>query len=220
MEGARSTSEGGNSACLKDAVQETDYPAGIGEFSLDPKQDLILFTSTVPGSVKTPKDFEAELDQAKAYVTEDLMYRHWDHWTTEKPQTYVAPFPMGKDVQPLNILDEDAGKYELPIEPFSGIEQLSWSPDGQMVAYSCKKVDSGREYAFSTDTEIYIYKIVTGETVRIPMDGGYDTDPVWSPDGTHLAWISMAATAMKPTRPACSSQRSDPRPSSPTARLR
>jgi dipeptidyl aminopeptidase/acylaminoacyl peptidase len=184
--------EGGNSACLKDAVQETDYPAGIGEFSLDPKQDLILFTSTVPGSVKTPKDFDPELDKAKAYVTEDLMYRHWDHWTTEKPQTYVAPFPMGKDVQPLNILDEDAGKYELPIEPFSGIEQLSWSPDGQMVAYSCKKVDSGREYAFSTDTEIYIYKIVTGETVRIPMDGGYDTDPVWSPDGTHLAWISMA----------------------------
>ena len=184
--------ENGNAAGLKDAVQVTDYPSGIGEFALDPDQDQILFTSTIPGSVKTPKDFDPELDKAQAYVTEDLMYRHWDHWTTEKPQAYVAPIPFGKDQIALNVLGDDAGKYELPIEPFSGIEQLCWSPDGQMVAYSCKKVDSGREYAFSTDTEIYIYKIITGETVRIPMDGGYDTDPVWSPDGKHIAWISMA----------------------------
>ena len=184
--------ENGNAAGLKDAVQVTEYPSGIGEFTLDPDQDQILFTSTIPGSVKTPKDFDPELDKAQAYVTEDLMYRHWDHWTTEKPQAYVAPIPFGKDQIALNVLGDDAGKYELPIEPFSGIEQLCWSPDGQMVAYSCKKVDSGREYAFSTDTEIYIYKIITGETVRIPMDGGYDTDPVWSPDGKHIAWISMA----------------------------
>ena len=188
--------EDGKSAGLKDAVKLTDIPAGIGEFALDPGQDQILFTSTVPGSVKTPKDSDPALDKARAYVTEDLMYRHWDHWTTERPQTYVAPMPSAGETvtmeKALNILGEDAGKYELPIEPFSGIEQLSWSPDGRMVAYSCKKVDTGREYAFSTDTEIYIYNIVTGETVRIPMDGGYDTDPVWSPDGKHIAWISMA----------------------------
>ena len=186
----------GKTAGLKDAVKLTEIPAGIGEFSLAPDQSQILFTSTVPGAVKTPKDFDPTLDKAQAYVTEDLMYRHWDHWTTERPQTYVAPVPPVNEVvtmdKVLNILGEGAGKYELPIEPFSGIEQVSWSPDGQMVAYSCKKVDSGREYAFSTDTEIYIYNIVTGETVRIPMDGGYDTDPVWSPDGQHIAWISMA----------------------------
>ena len=192
--------ENGNAAVLKDAVQATEYPSGIGEFTLDPDQDQILFTSTIPGSVKTPKDFDPELDKAQAYVTEDLMYRHWDHWTTEKPQAYVAPIPFGKDQIALNVLGDDAGKYELPIEPFSGIEQLCWSPDGQMVAYSCKKVDSGREYAFSTDTEIYIYKIITGETVRIPMDGGYDTDPVWSPDGKHIAWISMARNGYEADR--------------------
>ena len=73
----------------------------------------------------------------------------------------------------------------------SGIEQLCWSPDGHYVAYSCKKVETGREYAFSTDTEIYIYSILTGETVQIPMAGGYDTDPVWSPDGKQIAWLSM-----------------------------
>ena len=182
-------------ASLSAKKQISDVKAGIGEFSLSPDQSQVLYTSTVPGSVKTPKDFDEKLDKAQAYVTEDLMYRHWDHWTTERPQTYVAPFGGEKSVtedNSMNILADGAGKYELPLEPLSGIEQLCWSPDGRYVAYSCKKVDSGREYAFSTDTEIYIFCILTGETVRIPMEGGYDTDPVWSPDGKHIAWLSMA----------------------------
>ena len=183
-------SDGNASLSAKKQVSKVE--AGIGEFTLSPDQSQVLYTSTVPGAVKTPKDFDKKLDKAQAYVTEDLMYRHWDHWTTERPQTYVAP--LGGEItedNSMNILAEGAGKYELPLEPLSGIEQLCWSPDGRYVAYSCKKVETGREYAFSTDTEIYIYSILTGETVRIPMAGGYDTDPVWSPDGKQIAWLSM-----------------------------
>ena len=188
------TVTGGNPAIGEGKVL-SDVKEGMGEFAISPDESHVLYVSTVPGPVKTPQDFDKGLDKAKAYVTEDLMYRHWDHWVTERPQTYVAQLSEGAMVtgeNSMNILGEDAGKYELPLEPFGGLDQVSWSPDGQMVAYSCKKVATGREYAFSTDTEIYIYKIVTGETVRIPMDGGYDTDPVWSPDGKSLAWISMA----------------------------
>ncbi len=152
-----------------------DIKAGFGEFTLSPDQSQVVYTSTVPGTVKTPKDFDEKLDKAQAYVTEDLMYRHWDHWTTERPQSYVAPMGEGKSVteeNSKNLLAEGAGSAELPLEPLSGIEQLCWSPDGRHVAYSCKKLGTGREYAFSTNAEIYIYTIATGGTVRTPMGGG------------------------------------------------
>jgi dipeptidyl aminopeptidase/acylaminoacyl peptidase len=178
---------------LSGAKKITDWPAGISEFRLSPDESMILFTSTVPGIVKTPKDFDPKLDKAQAYVTEDLMYRHWDHWTTERPQAYFAKLDtMVDSTKAINVLGDDAGKYELPIEPFSGIEQLCWSPDGSKIAYSCKKVATGKEYAFSTDTEIYLFDVASGKTAVIPMGGGYDTDPVWSPDGSKIAWLSMA----------------------------
>ena len=171
-------------------VQISDVPAGIGEFKLSPDQSNILYISTIHSAVQTPVDSDPLLDKAEAYATEDLMYRHWDHWVTETPRTYVAPFADAM-ITPDNSFDLLGDEpYELPTEPFGGAEQLSWSPDGRFVAYSCRKA-VGKEYAFSTDTEIYVYCILTGEVKRIEMDGGYDTDPVWSPDGKRIAWLSM-----------------------------
>ncbi len=179
---------------LKLAKREkiSEIEAGVSEFKLSPDQSKIMYVSTVPGSVKTPKDTDPALDKAKAYVAEDLMYRHWDHWVTSIPHTFVAYF--GDEIKAENstdILSAADSLYELPIEPFSGLEQLSWSPDGKLIAYSCKKL-SGKKYAFSTNTEIYIYNVQTKGCAAIPMGGGYDTDPVWAPDGTKLAWLSMA----------------------------
>ena len=150
-----------------------------------------MFVSTVKGAVSTPADSDPALDKATAYKTDDLMYRHWDHWVTEVPHTFIAALdePVNTESS-IDILSGENEVYELPTEPFSGIEQLDWSPDGRFIAYSCRK-KTGRQYAFSTDTEIYIYNVGSGECKVIPMGGGYDTDPVWSPDGSRIAWLSM-----------------------------
>ena len=172
-------------------VKVSDIPAGVGEFKLSPDGQQILYTSTIKNpALVQPADTDPALDKAQAYATEDLMYRHWDHWVTEIPRTYVATTVNGT-ITPDNSLDllgEDL--YELPTEPFGGIEQLDWAPDSRHIAYSCRK-KTGKEYAFSTNTGIFLYDILTGATVAVKEDGGYDTDPVWSPDGKHLAWISM-----------------------------
>lgn len=207
-----------NKAKLKERAKLSDVKNGIGEFKLSPAQDKIMFVSSVKGYVKTPADSDPKLSKANAYEMEDLMYRHWDHWATEVPHTYVADLSnveAKKDSQNLitteNSIDlvEQAneqiidyygkgsaeaklytGRYELPTEPFSDLSDCAWSPDGKLIAYSCKR-EKGKRYAFSTDTEIFIYGVESKFTAIIPIGGGYDTNPVWSPDGTQLVITSM-----------------------------
>jgi len=178
------------------AKQLSSIPAGISEFELSPDGSRVLYISTVPGSVKTPSDEYKDLDKAEAFEAEAMMNRHWDHWVTDIPHSFVSPFDpdeegsITKETR-IDILGGEDVPYELPTEPFGGIEQLSWSPDGRMIAYSCRKL-TGREYAFSTNTDIYVYCLLTGETVQVTNGGGYDTDPVWAPDSKAIAWVSMA----------------------------
>ena len=172
--------------------QISDVPGGIGEFKMSPDGKKVMYVSYIKSAVKSPSDCYADLDKATAYETDDLMYRHWDHTVMEIPHTFVANIDLsdGTMSEGTDLLAGEKELYELPTEPFGGLEQLSWSPDSRYIAYSCRKL-AGKRYAFSTNTEIYIYNIEAAQTEVIDMKGGYDTDPVWSPDGSKLCWISM-----------------------------
>ncbi len=161
---------------------------GMDAFEFSPAEDKIMYISNVKACIK-PTDVYADLPQSSARTIKDLMYRHWDHFVEEIPHTFVAEFNGNNLSGSKDILD--GAPYELPTLPFGGLEQLSWSPDGKFIAYSCRKV-TGKEYAFSTNTDIYLYNVATGETENL-TEGmmGYDTDPKFSPDGKKLAWVSM-----------------------------
>ena len=180
---------------LGKAVRLSDIPDGISEFSLSPDQTGVMYVSTVPAAQKKPSDIYPDIDKSSAISADDLMYRHWDHWVERIPHTFISAISRDKAEcvtadSSADLLAGEKELYELPTEPFSGIEQLCWSPDGKYIAYSCRKL-TGKKYAFSTDTEIYIYEVSTGRTSVIEMGGGYDTTPVWSPDGSRLCWLSM-----------------------------
>ncbi len=170
--------------------QISNVEKGVGEFKISPDERKVMYISYVKSHVKEPADCYSELDKATAYETDDLLYRHWDHTVIEIPHTYVADFSLDGIGTGKDILPAEEALYELPTEPWSGLEQLSWSPDSKFIAYACRKL-VGKKYAFSTNTEIYIYNVETAETSVIDMKGGYDTDPVWSPDGSRIAWVSM-----------------------------
>jgi len=170
-------------------TQLTDVEKGIDDYLLSPDESQLLYVSTVHSAVEVPSDTDPALDKAEAYATEDLMYRHWDHWRTDINHSFVAALGNGIIKEGMDILGEDL--FELPNGPFGDIADLAWSPDGRYIAYSCKKL-TGKQYAFSTNTCIFIYCPLTGETTAVTEKGGYDTHPVWSPDGSRLLWLSMA----------------------------
>jgi dipeptidyl aminopeptidase/acylaminoacyl peptidase len=82
-------------------------------------------------------------------------------------------------------------KFDSPMNPFGGSSEICWSHDGKKIFYTCKKL-SGKDYAVSTNSEIYIHNIESGvtENMSIGLDG-YDKEPQVSPNGRYLAWNSM-----------------------------
>jgi dipeptidyl aminopeptidase/acylaminoacyl peptidase len=169
-------------------VQISHYDKGIDEFKFSPDGKKVLFISQVKAFEKS-SDKYPDLDKADGRIIDDLMYKHWDEWVETIPHPFVAGYD-GKNLS--GIVDIMEGEpFEAPMKPFGGIEQLDWSPDGKIIAYTSRK-KVGKEYALSTNSDIYFYYTETKETVN-KTEGmmGYDMNPKFSPDGKYLAWQSM-----------------------------
>ena len=175
--------------------QLTHFDGDIEGFAFSPDESQLLFISQVK-TVKSTADLYPDLPLASGVIVNDLMYKHWDEWTTTAPHPFVAPFDGNSAGQAKDILE--GLPYESPMKPFGGIEQLAWSPKGDKIAFTCR-MKTGLAYAVSTDSDIYEYDLASGQYVNLckPSEAeanqfmGYDTNPQYSPDGRYLAWQSM-----------------------------
>lgn len=169
-------------------MQISDIEGGVNGFAFSPDEKKILYYKNIKFGERT-SDKYPDLPNASGRIIEDLMYKHWSEWVEEIPHSFVADYDGSKMAEGIDILGDEP--YECPMLPFGGMEQLAWSPDSKSIAYTCRK-KKGMEYALSTNSDIYLYNIDTKETKNL-TEGmmGYDTNPVFSPDGKYIAWQSM-----------------------------
>ena len=86
-------------------------------------------------------------------LIDDLMYKHWDEWVRTIPHPFLVDYDGTHVSNERDILEGEP--FECPMKPFGGTEQLAFSPDGRIIAYTCRK-KTGAEYAASTNSDIYL----------------------------------------------------------------
>jgi dipeptidyl aminopeptidase/acylaminoacyl peptidase len=171
--------------------QISDIEEGITGYLYAPGLKHIAYSKPVKID-QTVNDLHPDLPKANARIETDLMYRHWDSWHDYTySHLFVASYEGGQMIKGGTDIMEGE-RFDSPLKAFGGMEQLAWSPDGQKLIYTCKKL-TGKEYAFSTNSDLYMYEL-DGQLTTNLTEGmaGYDKNPVFSPDGTRLLWESMA----------------------------
>ncbi len=182
---------GGRLMTMKPDGSEKQTVEGLENFeyfNISPAGDKILFTRRV--KLDQTANEKYNLSNARVRIIDDLMYRHWDYWSDYSySHVFVASF-NGRKVSGIKDIMEGQ-KYESPTAPYFDENEISWSPDGRYIAYTSKRM-SGRDDARSTNTDIFLHEISTGKEVNISeKNHGFDKYPVFSPDGSKIAFQSM-----------------------------
>lgn len=169
------------------AIEISNPDSMLANKNLSPDGKYMLRDREVKVKKVLGSDYYPELTKSNAYIFDNLNDRHWDEWEDGK-FNHVFVTPAGKPEEEKDIMPDEP--YDCPQKPFGGDEDYTWNPDGRHVVYVCKK-KFGKDYAVSTNTDLYRYDVTTGVTKNLTEGRmGYDVSPLFSKSGT-LAWLSM-----------------------------
>ena len=187
------------------AVQITNVEGGVEDFGVNNDCTALHYVKAVHVKDIRSADIHADMDKSKARIYDDLMVRHWDYWDEgDYRHIFVAPLEGNTMGEARDITGAEAA-WDTPLAPYFDGAEIAWHPHAMQIAYTCKPL-TGKEYAVSTDSDIFIHLVEPNHTfninkssARVTLNGksvaepfvGYDKYPVWSPDGSKIAFRSQ-----------------------------
>ena len=186
--------------------QLSDFARDVEGFGISPRGDKAWYVQRTPVAARRSSEIHKDMPESKARIYDDLMVRHWDYWDEgEHMHLFVGDFGPEGMKQGVDIIGADAA-WDVPLAPYFDMAEIAWNHAGTMLAYTCKPL-TGTAYAVSTDSDIFVYDVASGQTQNIckptsPNTGeqtassadnlpGYDKYPVWSPDDQKIAFLSQ-----------------------------
>ncbi len=185
------------SAAGNNPKQLTALEGDVEGFGVSPDGAHIWWVQPVHTADIASKDVYKDMAHSKARIYDDLMVRHWDYWDMgDYLHIFVGDLTAsglqnGRDIMP-------EAKWDAPLAPYFDMGEIAWNPQSNRLAFTCKPL-TGKEYAVSTDSDIFVYNLEDGTTVNICKGAataeegfvGYDKYPVWSPAGDKIAFRSQ-----------------------------
>src|SRR5438477_1460999 len=176
--------------------QVTNISIGADGAIWSPDGKNIVFVSAVYPDCKDDacnkrRDEELKNSKVKAKIFTRLLYRHWNAFTEFK-RSHLFVLPADSDASSTASrppTDLTPGDHDVPPFNLGGQDMYAISPNGQELAYT-SNIDEIE--ATSTNNEIFIVPIAGGASKKISTSPGNDNTPLYSPDGHHIAWRSMA----------------------------
>lgn len=173
-----------------DMRQLSAIEGGIEGFGMSPKEDKLYYIKRVQVEKRRSSEIFPDLPDSKAMIYDDLMARHWDYWDDGSYlHLFVADLQNGKVAEGVDIMEGEP--WDAPMAPYFDAAEIAWNNAGTQLAYTCKKM-TGKQYALSTNSDIYLYDLASCKTINI-TEGmmGYDKYPRFSPDDSMVAFTSM-----------------------------
>jgi dipeptidyl aminopeptidase/acylaminoacyl peptidase len=185
-----------------EATQVTTLPIDVdGLLPFRDGKRMLLVMGVFPEAATLDETAKREHDHAKGNTHvrayDALPVRHWDAWDDGK-RSHLFVWSADAKGDPIDLLK--GLPFDAPPGPFGGIEEIAIAPNDNEVVFTSKMV--AREAAWSTNSDLY----------SVPADGSAkptalttanpatDSTPVFSPDGTKLAYLAMGRPGFEADR--------------------
>ena len=176
-----------------EAQQVTHLPLSVGSMAISPDgSHLAVSLEVFPDGPDLHYTAGAlagrESVTSTGVLFDQLFIRHWDTWEDGR-RSHIFVIPVKGGGEPVDIMqgmDADA-----PSVPFGGPEEYAFTPDGQSVVFTARTVDE--QEPWSTDFDLFLAPVDGSHEPRLltTENRAWDTSPVFSPDGSKLAYLAM-----------------------------
>ena len=186
-----------------EAVQVSDLPLDVEGYKLSADGTQVVMSLRVFPECDTlacSKDkFDAEANRKSTGRNySQLMVRHWDTWFDHaRSHLFVGTLT---DTPMTNVVDVTKGlDTETPPKPFSGMEEVTFTPDGKSVVYSAKA--PSKDQAWTTNYDIWQVAVTGGKATNLTAENkAWDAQPTFSSDGRYMAYLAMKTPGFEADR--------------------